>query len=182
MESKTLLTLVCVTFAFHLELWLIIYLFVYICVWISILFAVSCWRFLNRIAKHPDLRSDRNFIDFLEVDGDLPKSSTTSALSSAGLVRLFGKVGDSINKMTYTMSEPDQVLFVFSLRPSLFDFKIMTETSLYDLMTAITQHNKGFKQFRRLVVCLKTTSDFSWYSKEDDEQVLNAHNCCAPEN
>lgn len=68
----------------------------------------SLERFLNRIAKHPDLRSDRHFIDFLEVDGDLPKSSTTSALSSAGLVRLFGKVGDSINKMTYTMSEPDQ--------------------------------------------------------------------------
>lgn len=65
-------------------------------------------RFLNRIAQHPDLRGDRNFIDFLEVDGDLPKSSTTSALSSAGIARLFGKVGDSINKIAFTLSEPDQ--------------------------------------------------------------------------
>lgn len=65
-------------------------------------------RFLNRIARHPDLREDRNFIDFLEVDDDLPKSSATSALSSAGIARLFGKVGESINKMAFAMSEPDQ--------------------------------------------------------------------------
>lgn len=43
------------------------------------------------------------------MDGKLPKSSSTSTLSGAGLVRLFNRVGDSIGKYTYTMSEPDDV-------------------------------------------------------------------------
>ena len=43
------------------------------------------------------------------MDGELPKSSSTSSLSGAGFVRLLTKVGDSIGKMTYTMVETDEV-------------------------------------------------------------------------
>ena len=68
-----------------------------------------CYRFLNRIARHPRLNCDTDFVDFVELDGELPKSSSTSTLSGAGLVRLFNRVGDSIGKYTYTMSEPDDV-------------------------------------------------------------------------
>ena len=68
-----------------------------------------CFRFLNRTTKHPELRVDPYFIQFLELDGDLPKATSTSALSGAGVLRLFSKVGDSIGKMTYKMDETDQV-------------------------------------------------------------------------
>jgi len=65
-------------------------------------------RFVNRVARHPELRCDTSFIEFLEMTGDLPKATSTSALSGAGLVRLFSKVGESINRMTFTIAEPDQ--------------------------------------------------------------------------
>lgn len=71
---------------------------------------VTMWyRFLNRIARHPRLSCDIDFIVFVELDGELPKSSSTSALSGAGLVRLFNRVGDSIGKYTYAMPETDDV-------------------------------------------------------------------------
>ncbi|XP_050548476.1 sorting nexin-2-like, partial [Daktulosphaira vitifoliae] len=46
-------------------------------------------RFLKRIALHPVLRNDKSFRDFLEQDCELPKATNTSALSSAGVMRLF---------------------------------------------------------------------------------------------
>lgn len=65
---------------------------------------------MNGIAKHPDLQTDPSFVDFLEVDGDLPRSTSTSALSGAGVLRLFSRVGDSLGKMTYKMDESDPVI------------------------------------------------------------------------
>jgi len=67
-------------------------------------------RFVNCIAKHPDLQTDPSFVDFLEVDGDLPRATSTSALSGAGVLRLFSRVGDSFGKMTYKMDESDTVI------------------------------------------------------------------------
>jgi len=49
-------------------------------------------------------------VEFVEIDGELPKSVSTSALSGAGLVRLFNRVGDSIGKYTYAMAETDEVI------------------------------------------------------------------------
>ena len=66
-------------------------------------------RFVNRTARHPVLRNDQDFRDFLEKEGDLPKSTSTSALSGAGVKRLFSRVGDSLGKMTFKMDETDQV-------------------------------------------------------------------------
>ncbi|ELU01066.1 hypothetical protein CAPTEDRAFT_156986 [Capitella teleta] len=65
-------------------------------------------RFLNRSAKHSVLRNDAIFVEFLSHDGDLPKSTSTSALSGAGVMRLFNRVGDSIGKITFKMDEADQ--------------------------------------------------------------------------
>ena len=65
---------------------------------------------MNGIAKHPDLQSDPSFVDFLEVDSDLPRATSTSALSGAGVLRLFSRVGDSLGKMTYKMDEADAVI------------------------------------------------------------------------
>jgi sorting nexin-1/2 len=52
---------------------------------------------------------DPDFRDFLERDGDLPKSTNTSALSGAGMMRLFHKVGDAVEKISFKMDESDEV-------------------------------------------------------------------------
>ena len=43
------------------------------------------------------------------MDGTLPKSTSTSAISGAGMMRFFNKVGDSFGKMAFKMEETDQV-------------------------------------------------------------------------
>jgi sorting nexin-1/2 len=67
----------------------------------------SLERFLNRTAQHPILCVDTNFINFLESDQELPRSVNTAALSGAGVMRLFNKVGETVNKITYRMDEND---------------------------------------------------------------------------
>lgn len=42
-------------------------------------------------------------------DIELPKATNTSALSGAGVMRLFNKVGETVNKITYKMDESDPV-------------------------------------------------------------------------
>lgn len=64
-------------------------------------------RFLNRIAKHHSLHKDAEFISFLTETEELPRANNTSALSSAGVMRLFNKFGESVNKFTYKMDEND---------------------------------------------------------------------------
>ncbi|XP_055839896.1 sorting nexin-2 isoform X2 [Episyrphus balteatus] len=64
-------------------------------------------RFLNRVADHPVLRVDLDFINFLESDQELPRSINTAVLSGAGVMRLFNKVGETVNKITYKMDEND---------------------------------------------------------------------------
>jgi sorting nexin-1/2 len=67
----------------------------------------SLERYLNRTAAHHVLRTDPDFREFLELDTDLPKATNTSALSGAGVRRLFNRVGDTVNKMTFRMDESD---------------------------------------------------------------------------
>lgn len=50
-------------------------------------------RFLNRTAQHPILRSDKEFVNFLESELELPRAVNTSTLSGAGVMRMFNKVG-----------------------------------------------------------------------------------------
>ncbi|XP_051165505.1 sorting nexin-2 [Leptopilina boulardi] len=64
-------------------------------------------RYLNRTAAHPMLGVDPDFIAFLKTDMELPKSTNTSALSGAGVMRLFNKVGETVNKIAYKMDESD---------------------------------------------------------------------------
>lgn len=66
-------------------------------------------RFLIRISRHPVLVTDPDFREFLELEGDLPKSTHTSTLSGAGVIKLISKVGDTVNKITYKMDENDSV-------------------------------------------------------------------------
>ncbi|XP_067932075.1 sorting nexin-2-like isoform X2 [Watersipora subatra] len=65
-------------------------------------------RYMNRTVAHPTLRMDPDVRDYLTLDTDLPKSSATSALSTAGVLRLFGKMGDAVTKLSSSMTETDQ--------------------------------------------------------------------------
>ena len=86
-------------------------------------------RYLNRIAKHPVLRKDDDFREFLENPNEvsqcrlystscsinplswqqLPKASDTAALSGAGLMRLVKNVGESFSKIAGKKAETDSV-------------------------------------------------------------------------
>ena len=44
-------------------------------------------RFINRVAAHPVLRRDHIFIEFLESGRELPRATSTSALSTASVFR-----------------------------------------------------------------------------------------------
>ena len=79
---------------------------------------------MNRIGDHQVLRTDPDFREFLELETDLPKATGTSALSSAGVKRLFSRVGETVNKMTYKMDETDPVEYWIVL------FFVMTNATL----------------------------------------------------
>ncbi|XP_040579726.1 sorting nexin-2 [Lepeophtheirus salmonis] len=73
-------------------------------------------RFVNRIAMHPVLNRDPDFIDFLENPRDLPRATSTSAISSASVFRLLGRVGDTMNKMTYKIIEETDPWFLENIQ------------------------------------------------------------------
>lgn len=64
-------------------------------------------RYLNRTAQHPVLSIDTDFMNFLMSDQELPRAVNTAALSGAGVLRLFNKFGETVNKITYKMDETD---------------------------------------------------------------------------
>lgn len=78
-------------------------------------------RFLMRLAKHKSFRYDPDFRDFLEIGDDLPRASNTSALSGAGMLKMFKNVTDSVTKIAFKMEETDQVWFI-SMRLFLLAF------------------------------------------------------------
>lgn len=44
---------------------------------------------------------------FVTVEGELPRASSTSALSGAGVLRLFNRVGETVTKIAFKMGESD---------------------------------------------------------------------------
>ncbi|KAJ1524568.1 hypothetical protein ONE63_011055 [Megalurothrips usitatus] len=64
-------------------------------------------RYVKRTAAHPVLCVDPDFREFLECEDELPRANSTSALSGAGVLRLFNKVGETVNKITFKMDESD---------------------------------------------------------------------------
>lgn len=64
-------------------------------------------RFLNRLGKHKTFRYDPDFRDFLEIESELPKATNTSALSGAGMAKLFKNLTDSVSKISIKMDESD---------------------------------------------------------------------------
>lgn len=64
-------------------------------------------RFLNRLGKHKTFRYDPDFRDFLEIESELPKATNTSALSGAGMVKMFKNLTDSVSKISIKIEESD---------------------------------------------------------------------------
>jgi len=87
---------------------------------------------MNRTAAHPTLRMDPDFRDFLSMDADLPKASNTSALSAAGVMRLFGKVGDAVSKMSTNMTETDSVSLILMCMSGSIDYCRCLKTGCID--------------------------------------------------
>ncbi|XP_053320717.1 sorting nexin-1 [Spea bombifrons] len=63
-------------------------------------------RYLQRIVSHPTLLQDPEVREFLEKD-ELPRAVSTQTLSGAGLLKMFNRATDAVNKMTIKMNESD---------------------------------------------------------------------------
>ncbi|KAF6776716.1 hypothetical protein AHF37_03824 [Paragonimus kellicotti] len=63
---------------------------------------------LERLLSHPVLRTDTNLRDFLEHEGDLPRSVSTQLISGASAKKMFRNFGDVLGKITYKMEDPEE--------------------------------------------------------------------------
>ena len=75
-------------------------------------------RFLNRIGAHPVLCLDSGFKNFLEVEGEMPRTRETALISREGLRRMVRDVGDHFPKIGKRSSETDMW---FEMKQTLFD-------------------------------------------------------------
>lgn len=91
-------------------------------------------RYLQRTAEHPNLCSDPDFREFLELEADLPRSTSTSALSGAGVKRLFSLVGDTVQKMTFRMEESDPVGYFINHLNNLILMNLMFFTKISNFL------------------------------------------------
>ncbi|XP_020283860.1 sorting nexin-2 [Pseudomyrmex gracilis] len=101
-------------------------------------------RYLNRTATHPVLSIDPDFREFLEADIELPKATNTSALSGKGVMRLFNKVGETVNKITYKMDESDMW---FEEKTSQIDSLDIQLRSLHSAVDCLTIQRKELANF-----------------------------------
>ena len=123
-------------------------------------------RFVNRVAQHPILRKDSTFVEFLESNRDLPRATSTSALSSASVFRFIGKMGDTVTKITYKMEETDpwyedKIVQLEALEGQL--------KKLYTLTEAVAQTRRELAivtgSFAAATATLATTEDSNSLSK-----------------
>ncbi|NP_001171861.1 sorting nexin 2 [Saccoglossus kowalevskii] len=98
----------------------------------------SLERYLNRTAAHKLLRQDPDFRDFLERD-ELPRATGTSAVSGAGVMRLFNKVSDTVSKITSKMNESDQW---FEDKSQQIDSLDQQLKKLHSSVEALVNHRK----------------------------------------
>lgn len=106
-------------------------------------------RFLNRIGQHPVLRTDPDFRDFLELQAELPKSTSTSTLSRESMRRFLGQVTESVTKMGYRMDESDKWFDEKTLQLDSLDTQLK---KLHTSIGALIHHRK---------LLTSTTGDFA---------------------
>ncbi|KAH0945191.1 hypothetical protein HN011_006424 [Eciton burchellii] len=101
-------------------------------------------RYLNRTAAHPVLSIDPDFREFLEADVELPKATNTSALSGKGVMRLFNKVGETVNKITYKMDESDMW---FEEKTSQIDSLDIQLRALHSAVACLTNQRRELANY-----------------------------------
>uniref|UniRef100_A0A0K8RSG4 Sorting nexin-1 n=1 Tax=Crotalus horridus TaxID=35024 RepID=A0A0K8RSG4_CROHD len=63
-------------------------------------------RYIQRTVSHPTMLQDPDVREFLEKE-ELPRAVGTQTLSGAGLLKMFNRATDAVNKMTIKMNESD---------------------------------------------------------------------------
>lgn len=101
-------------------------------------------RYLKRTAAHAVLRDDPDFREFLEADGELPKATNTSALSSAGMLRFINRFGETVQKLSFRMDETDQW---FAEKAILLDGIETQLSSLHTSIETLTLHRRDLALF-----------------------------------
>ncbi|CAE1225179.1 SNX1_2 [Acanthosepion pharaonis] len=139
-------------------------------------------RFLVRTSAHPVLRMDPDFRDFLEQDGDLPRATSTSALSGAGVMRLFHRVGDAVEKITYKMDETDEWFEEKQQQIESLDTQLQ---KLHRSVEALVQHRRELSmttgQFAKSAAMLGNAEEHTALSRalsqlaETEEKVEQLH-------
>lgn len=106
------------------------------------------------------------FLEFLESNRDLPRATSTSALSSASVFRLIGRMGDTVNKMTCKMEETDpwfedKIVQLDALESQLKKLYTLTETLAFSRREMAIATG----QFAASASILATTEDSSNLSR-----------------
>lgn len=99
----------------------------------------SLERFLNRLGQHPVLRTDPDFRDFLELQTDLPKATSTSAMSKESMKKFLGQMTESVTKMGYRMDENDKYFDEKALQLENLDTQLK---KLHTSVGALIHHRK----------------------------------------
>ncbi|XP_062604930.1 sorting nexin-2-like isoform X2 [Saccostrea cucullata] len=139
-------------------------------------------RYLNRTASHPVLQIDPDFREFLEREGDLPKATSTSALSGAGVMRLFHKVGDVVEKIAFRMDESDEW---FEEKQNQVESLENHLRKLHGSLESLTQHRRELSnmtaQFAKSTAMLGTAEEHTALSRalsqlaETEERIETVH-------
>lgn len=139
-------------------------------------------RYLNRTATHPVLQIDPDFREFLERDGDLPKATNTSALSGAGVLRLFHKMGDAVEKIAFRMDESDEW---FEEKQNQVESLETHLRRLHTSMETLTQHRRELSSmtalFAKSAAMLGTAEEHTALSRalsqlaETEERIETVH-------
>ncbi|KAF8366363.1 snx-1 [Pristionchus pacificus] len=75
--------------------------------------------YMSRIVAHGALRSDCDVRDFLTMEVELPKATSTSTLSSAGMKRMFKSVGECEYRIIARIGPCTSTLFNQCVRPTV---------------------------------------------------------------
>ncbi|KAH8870865.1 Sorting nexin-2 [Schistosoma japonicum] len=72
---------------------------------------IALERFLSRVLAHPVLRVDEDVCEFLQHDGELPRSTNTQLLSGAAAIKVMKNLGDAIGKLAYKVDDPEEFFY-----------------------------------------------------------------------
>ncbi|KAI3382239.1 hypothetical protein SNEBB_011423 [Seison nebaliae] len=129
-------------------------------------------RWLQRLARHPAIRRDTVFVEFLSCQSDLPKSSQTSSISGAGLLRMMTKAVDVVSNIQTSMEEEDQW---FEKENNEVNSMLQISKNLYEHLSNLSQMRKDVSTTANAL----STALQSVASHEDDDKLTRAFSSLA---